>query len=426
MTHQHYEGGQESENGRRIAHEIEHKLAHGHNLKSTLHEEIHTLRQLDSTHGKLNHKQFQGDLKAVDHELHQKHLLPHLHIVSHGEHLGQLVSDSRQLQGHHSLQHGGLVPESGRASHKEKCKPHTVVPESSSASDRPAHERPHSGLSPRGTPDVPAPMLPPQQQTPDTPAPMLPPQQQTPDIPAPILPTQKLAPDNMEPRQSNDRPFAPAPVLSAGELGTLKSDIERARSGGRPLTIAQIGDSHVKFGMETPALAARLAADTGLQAGQVSYSSVGDVGKTASYANEHPGEFLAKINRNTDLVVVSFGSNEAGGPVGGKYLHDYASLIQKIRGRAPQAAIVMVGPTDGNYWNSSRHLPYLDAVAAAQQRVAANVPDSTYLKIGPQMGSVAAMRQNGLMASDNLHLTARGYQKLGSIIADDISAVLRQ
>jgi lysophospholipase L1-like esterase len=261
---------------------------------------------------------------------------------------------------------------------------------------------------------------------PATPAPSLPAQKLAPDVPAPMRTPQNFAPDNMEPRRSNDQPSAHAPVLSAGKLDTLKSDIERARSGGRALTIAQIGDSHIKFGAETPALAARLAANTGLQAGKISYSSVGDIGKTASYANEHPGEFLVNINRNTDLVVVSFGSNEAGAPVGRKYVNDYAGLIRKIRGKAPQAAIVMVGPTDGNYWKSSRHLPYLDAVASAQQRVAANVSDSAYLKIGSQMGSVAAMRRNGLMAADNLHLTAKGYQKLGSIIADDITAVLRQ
>jgi lysophospholipase L1-like esterase len=244
------------------------------------------------------------------------------------------------------------------------------------------------------------------------------------DISIPDLPRQ-LAADKSEAGRLSEA-FASASVSGAGKLYTLKSAIARSRAGGRPLTVVQIGDSHVKRGVEPPALAARFASDTGLPARQISYSSVGDVGKTASYANQHSEEFLRNINRNTDLVVVSFGSNEAGNPVGNNYVKDYAGLIHKIRGKAPQAAIVMVGPTDGNYWNSPRHLPYLDAVAAAQESVASNVPDSTYIKVGPQMGSVAYMRSHGLMSADNLHLTDKGYNVLGSILAADISEVLRR
>lgn len=368
MTYHHNWEEHESAGARRVSHEIEHKVAHGHSLKSTLNEEIHKLRQLDSSHGKLNCHQFERDLKAVDQELHNRHLLPHLHIVTDGKHLGELVSDSRQSHGDHGLQHNSPVPDGKAAGHRQReSKLHAVVPGSGS----------HSAF------------------------------------------------DNIEPRQLNDRPPGSLSDAGASQLDTLKSAIERSKAGGRALAIVQIGDSHVKSGVETPALVDRLAADTGLKSGQVGYSFTGDVGKTASYANEHPEEFLRNINQNTDLVIVSFGSNEAGSPVGDKYSNDYASLIQKIRGKAPQAAIVMVGPTDGNYWNSSRHLPYLEEVAAAQQAVAARVPDSSYLKIGPQMGSVASMRQRGLMSSDNLHLTEKGYQLLGSIIADDITEVLR-
>jgi lysophospholipase L1-like esterase len=211
-----------------------------------------------------------------------------------------------------------------------------------------------------------------------------------------------------------------------GQLDSLKSALERAKAGGRPLNIVQIGDSHVASGVQTTSLASRLAADAGLQPSQVQYTFTGARGKSASYANENSGQFLRHINKNTDLVVVSFGSNEAGQRAGAKFTNDYSSLIQKIRNNAPQAAIVMAGPTDGNFSGSSRHLPYLDSVAQAQHEVAAQVPDSAYVNVGPQMGSVSSMRARGVMASDNLHLTAKGYQHLGSIIADNIEAEMRR
>jgi lysophospholipase L1-like esterase len=191
------------------------------------------------------------------------------------------------------------------------------------------------------------------------------------------------------------------------------------------LTITQIGDSHVASGTETPAIAAKLAADLGLRPDQVRFSSVGDVGKSASYAKEHPGEFMRNVNGNTDLVIVSFGSNEATKQQGTQYANDYAKLIGQIKARDPGAAIAMVGPTDGNFWNSQKHLPGLASVNQAQESVAARVPNGSYFEVASRMGSVASMRAQGLMASDNLHLTPAGYRKLGTIIADDIASVVK-
>ena len=215
---------------------------------------------------------------------------------------------------------------------------------------------------------------------------------------------------------------SPKPPAEASQDGLLlKKAVERAKAGGRPLTITQIGDSHIAFGSETPSIAENLAKDLGLKPDQIKFSSVGDVGKTASYAKDHPGEFMKNVNGNADLVIVSFGSNEATSNEGAQYKKDYGALIGQIQSRDPRAAIAMVGPTDGNFWGSSKHLPGLESVTAAQAAVAGETPKSTYLKVASEMGSVATMRSDGSMGTDNLHLTPAGYKKLGGIIADRIA-----
>jgi lysophospholipase L1-like esterase len=60
-------------------------------------------------------------------------------------------------------------------------------------------------------------------------------------------------------------------------------------------------------------------------------------------------------------------------------------------------------------------------VTREQESVAAHEPNSSYFDVAPRMGSVQSMRAQGLMLSDNLHLTPAGYKKLGAIIADGIA-----
>ncbi len=416
-------------NARKIEHELEYRLANGQPLRSALHDEIHKLRQLDSYHGRLNRPQFQKDLREIDHDLHQKRLLPHMHIATYGEHLGRLVHDPHaHAQPPHNLhlpakdpalrQHLG-APHQGKNTAKDQTQ---VSPlrralfEASGTEQVPALRKDDAGESPStvaSEPDL-SEILRPWSFTPTPPR-----EQRTP--PHKDVPPVKNGGD-ARPEQEV------SPQSDAPPLSNLKAAIERAKAGGRSLTIAQFGDSHIQFGTETPALVGRLAADSGLQSGQVRFSSFGDVGKTATYANEHPEEFLRNINRNTDLVIVSFGSNESGAQAGSKYANDYAQLIDKVRQKAPQASIVMVGPTDGNFWNTNRHLPYLRSVVDAQKSVAATIPNSAYIDVLDQMPTVQQMRSKNppLMQPDNLHLTTDGYRLLGKIIADDVQSVLNQ
>lgn len=219
----------------------------------------------------------------------------------------------------------------------------------------------------------------------------------------------------------------PLYIAAASEvrLDTLKLAVSRARAGGRPLELTQIGDSHIHYKVETESLAARFAKENGLTNEQLTFSSYGNPGKTAPYANQHAEEFLQNVSSKTDLVVVSFGSNESREPVAKEYTIEYADFIGKIRQRAPGAAIVMVGPTDGNIYQTNRHLPYLEDITKVQASVAARVSDAAYISVAFRMGSVAAMKSAGLILEDNLHLTSEGYTKLGKMIADDISQLIQ-
>jgi hypothetical protein len=76
------------ENTTRIAHEIETRLHHGDETKSTLHDELHKLQKLDTHHGHLNAPQFKHDIHTVENKLHKDGYLPHLHIsVDHNSHI---------------------------------------------------------------------------------------------------------------------------------------------------------------------------------------------------------------------------------------------------------------------------------------------------------------------------------------------------
>jgi lysophospholipase L1-like esterase len=363
-----------SKNGRLIEHEIEHKLAKGHtNVQGMLYDEVQKLRRLDSSaDGKVNKHKFSHDVQSIEAALHHKHLLPHLH----------LPKDSHN--------HSSEVPLPPRRPDDLAAK----------------------GSEPTRAADLVQPA-----QKPD-----LSPAAQKLDL---AKSTRK--PDLAEPSQKPDLPpAAPESQPGSGNLSSLSAAIARAKAGGRPVNIVQIGDSHIDAGIETPALAKELAADNGLRKDQVKSSFYGRNSVTSEYANEHSAKFLNKLNKNTDLVVVSFGTNDAKVNPGNDYTKNYSELIAKVHDKAPNASIVMVGPTDGNFWNTDTHLPYLNEVTQAQERVAAATRNSAYINVLPQMGPMANLRRDGFMTTDRVHLTGDGYRLLGKTLGDDISAELKK
>lgn len=234
------------------------------------------------------------------------------------------------------------------------------------------------------------------------------------------LPNVRLHPAELPTRALDSKKFTADISPTAETTDSLKAAVERAKHGGRKLIISQVGDSHIAAGIETPALAAEIARATGLRPDQVSATYYGNPGKTAEYADSNLNEFLSKINPNSDLVVLSFGSNDSAGNMTSRYAERYKDLLQKIHERAPHAAVVATGPTDGNVWNTDEHLPSIDAVIQAQRAAAKEVPNTSYIDFKDQFGDVYHLRKRGYMRPDRLHLTRNGYEALGKALGDDI------
>ncbi|MBS2008850.1 MAG: hypothetical protein JST01_17500 [Cyanobacteria bacterium SZAS TMP-1] len=205
-----------------------------------------------------------------------------------------------------------------------------------------------------------------------------------------------------------------------GELGQLKQDIDKARAAGKPINMVQIGDSHIAAGIETQALAQGLSNRFGVK---VNYKADGINGAHTTDALANPGFFLKDLNKDTNLVVVSFGSNDADAVAGKAYHQNYEKLLSDIRTKAPNATLVMVGPTDGAYWkHPDKELVGLDSVTREQSAVAATIPHSGYFDIRAKLGTIAQMRSHGWMDDSNLHFTKEGYQVIGDSIAQFIQA----
>ncbi|MBS1993487.1 MAG: hypothetical protein JSS86_07415 [Cyanobacteria bacterium SZAS LIN-2] len=203
-----------------------------------------------------------------------------------------------------------------------------------------------------------------------------------------------------------------------GELGQLKQDIDKARAAGKPINMVQIGDSHIAAGIETQALAQGLSNRFGVK---VNYKADGINGAHTTDALANPGFFLKNLNKDTNLVVVSFGSNDADSVAGKAYHQNYEKLLSDIRTKAPNATLVMVGPTDGAYWkHPDKELVGLDSVTREQSAVAATIPHSGYFDIRAKLGTIAQMRSHAWMDDSNLHFTKEGYQVIGDSIAQFI------
>lgn len=218
----------------------------------------------------------------------------------------------------------------------------------------------------------------------------------------------------------------PGPVEPGKALAHLQAAIERANNGGAPVKVLQYGDSHVAGGVEPKAIEQALQT-----VAPVDFDTKAQVGISANYPLEHKQDWLDQpLASNPDVVILSFGSNDSAGAVNKEdYIANYQRLVDNIRQRAPNADIVIVGPSDGDSItgaNKGNTLPGLDTVVEAQKEVAArNGLDFFDLRSsmgGP--GSIERWHAQGLAADDKLHFTNAGYQKIGTAIGDHLKNAL--
>lgn len=202
-------------------------------------------------------------------------------------------------------------------------------------------------------------------------------------------------------------------------LDHLKQAIARASSGGPPVSILQYGDSHIVEGTQAKTIESLFSAVAPVQ-----YATQAQNGISANYPSAHPQEWLDQpiAQSNPDLVILSFGSNDSASAVNpDQYAQTYQKLIDDVRQRAPEASILIVGPSDGNAItgaNSGQDLPGLDTVIQVQKDIAAR-NGLSFFDLRESMGGPGSIEQwhaQGLAAGDELHFTSAGYEKLGQTI----------
>jgi lysophospholipase L1-like esterase len=215
----------------------------------------------------------------------------------------------------------------------------------------------------------------------------------------------------------------PSPTPNGGGLAHLQAAIDRANNGGAPISVLQYGDSHIVAGTEPKAIEDALKS-----LGPVQYDTMAKVGISANYPLTDPTNWLDKpIQKdNPDLIILSFGSNDSAGPQNqAAYEASYQKLIDNVRERAPNASILIVGPSDGDSItgaNKGNTLPGLDTVVAAQRDIAQK-NGLDFFDLRQSMGgagSIEAWHANGLAAGDKLHFTTKGYELIGNAVANHI------
>jgi len=161
----------------------------------------------------------------------------------------------------------------------------------------------------------------------------------------------------------------------------------------------------------------------------ITYEALGINGASASIMLDWNGEVL-KSNierRNPALIVLSYGTNEAGHKdwTLESYRDMFTRLIERLRADAPTAAILVVGPPDrairvrGKGWVT---LDNLDMIVEAE-REAALAQGCAFWDQRAKMGGKGSMREwvlAGMAQGDYVHLTAPGYHMIGDAMFRDL------
>lgn len=157
----------------------------------------------------------------------------------------------------------------------------------------------------------------------------------------------------------------------------------------------------------------------------VIYSSVGINGAQINMLERWSFDESIKFI-NPDLVILSFGTNEAFNSMEGAEVYQkYMDTIARIRTALPKTAILVVGApeslrnTNGNCGTRPQSL---FSVQAAQLKAAADAR-TLYWSWEKAMGGSCTMKKwitQGLAAKDGVHFSKDGYQRAGNVLAQDL------
>ena len=161
----------------------------------------------------------------------------------------------------------------------------------------------------------------------------------------------------------------------------------------------------------------------------VTYEALGINGASASMMLDW-NEVVLKSNierRNPALIVLSYGTNEAGRKdwTLESYRDMFTRLLERLRADAPTATILVIGPPDravrvrGKGWVT---LDNVDMIVEAE-REAALAKGCAFWDQRAKMGGKGSMREwvlAGMAQGDYVHLTAPGYHMIGDAMFRDL------
>jgi lysophospholipase L1-like esterase len=164
------------------------------------------------------------------------------------------------------------------------------------------------------------------------------------------------------------------------------------------------------------------------KAGGVTYEPLGINGAQAPMLLDWNAEVLRSNieRRNPSLIVLSYGTNEAGfkGWTVDKYRDMFVRLIARFREAAPTATILIVGPPDRaikarKTWVA---MDAMDVIVEAERQAAA-VQGCAFWDAQAKMGGKGSIREwvlAGMAQNDHVHLTPDGYRTIGDAMFRDL------
>jgi len=172
----------------------------------------------------------------------------------------------------------------------------------------------------------------------------------------------------------------------------------------------------------------RLFGWTAENATGVTYETLGINGAQASIVLDW-NEPVLKSNierRNPSLVILAYGTNEAGRKdlTVESYGQMFKGLIARIREAAPAATILVIGPPD-RYLHTRRGWEEMDKIdlIIEAQRQASVATGCAFWDLRAKMGGKGSMQQwvtAGMAQFDHVHFTMPGYKMLGDAVFRDL------
>jgi lysophospholipase L1-like esterase len=215
--------------------------------------------------------------------------------------------------------------------------------------------------------------------------------------------------------------YHPALPLDAPYATTLFVPIEAESDGPHTLELRTITDGPVRsFG---------LIAENNRSG--VSYDALGLNGARATRPLAWDWDLLREqlTQRAPDLIVIAYGSNEAGDTdlSLATYQRDFTELLRRFQAAVPEAALLVIAPPDRAAFTYGRWqtLPKLPGVVAAQ-RAAAQEADAAFWNLFQAMGGAGsiqrwATQRPPLAQADRVHLTATGYRLIADALYEELT-----